>query len=92
MKKEIMKRSWLRNKFLNTKSDIGWKVYNKQCNLCVSLIMWKKKNFLNNISTCDITAKTFWKTVKPLFTYKGHAKSKITLIEKKLFPEKGKSK
>ena len=36
--KEIMKRSRLRNKFLNTKSDIDRKAYNKQRNLCVSLI------------------------------------------------------
>ena len=32
--KEIMKRSRLRNKFLNTKSDIDRKAYNKQRNLC----------------------------------------------------------
>ena len=82
--KEIMKKSRLSNKFLNTKSDIDRKAYNKQCNLCVSLIRWEKKNFFNNISTRDITDnKTFWKTVKPLFTDKIETKSKITLIEKK---------
>ena len=56
-----MKRSRLRNKFLNTKSDIDSKAYNKQRNLCVSLIRWEKKNF-NKISTRGITDnKTFWK-------------------------------
>ena len=44
--KEIMKRSPLGNKFLNTKSDIDRKAYNKQHNFCVSLIRWEKKNFL----------------------------------------------
>ena len=84
--KEIMKRSRLRNKFLNTKSDIDRKAYNKQCNLCVSLIRREKKNFFNNINTCDITNnKIFWKTVKPLFTDKIQTKSKITLIEKSCF-------
>ena len=69
--KEIMKRSRPRNKFLNTKSDIDRKVYNKQRNLCVSLIRSKKKNFFSNIHTSDITDnKTFWKTVKPFFTDK----------------------
>ena len=34
--KEIMERSQLRNKFLNTKSGINRKTYNKQRNLCVS--------------------------------------------------------
>ena len=86
--KEIMKRSRLRNKFLNTKSDIDRKAYNKQRNLCVSLIRWEKKNFFNNISTRDITDnKTFWKTVKPLFTDKIQTKSKIELIEKKFVSE-----
>ena len=63
-----MKRSQLRNKFLNTKIDIDRKAYNKQRNLCVSLIRREKKNIFDNISTSD--DKTFWKTVKPLFSDK----------------------
>ena len=75
--KEIMKRSRLRNKFLNTKSDIDRKAYNKQRNLCVSLIRSEKKNFFSNINTSDITDnKTFWKTVKQFFTDKIKTKSK----------------
>ena len=86
-----MKKSGLRNNFLNTKSDIDRKAYKKQCHICVSLIRREKKNF--NINTRDITDnKTFWKTVKSLVTDKVQTKSKITLIEKKLFQEKGKSK
>ena len=82
--KEIMKRSRLRNKFLNTKSDIDRKTYNTQHNLCVSLIRSAKKNFFSNINTSDITdKKTFWKTVKPFSTDKIKTKPKITLIEKK---------
>ena len=81
--KEIIKRSRLRNKFLNTKTDIDRKVYNKQRNLCVNLIRQESKNFFNNINTRDITDnKIFWKTVKPL----------PLLIEKRLFLEKRKSK
>ena len=79
-----MKRSRLRNKFLNSKIDIDRKAYNKQRDFCVSLIRREKKNFFNNISTRDITDnKTFWRTGKPRFTDKIQAKSKITLIEKK---------
>ena len=86
-----MKKSRPRNNFLNTKTDIDRKAYKKQCHLWVSLIRREKKNF--NINTRDITDnKTFWKTVKPLVTDKVQTKSKITLIEKKLFQEKGKSK
>ena len=50
-----MKRSRLRNKFLETKSDIDRKAYNKQRDLCVSLIRREKKNFFDNISIRDIT-------------------------------------
>ena len=37
LSREIMKRSRLRNKFLNTRSDFDRKVYNKQKNYVVSL-------------------------------------------------------
>ena len=85
--KEIMKRPRLRNKFLNTKSDIDRKAYNKQRNLWVSLIRSEKKNFFSNINTSDIIDnKTFWKTVKPFFTDKIKTKSKITLIKKHYLP------
>ena len=38
--KETGKRSHLRNRFLNTKSEIDWKAYNKQRNLCINLMLW----------------------------------------------------
>ena len=88
-----MKRSRLRNKFLNTKSDIDRKAYNKQHNLYVSLIRSEKKNFFSNINTSDITDnKTFWKVVKPFFNDKIKAKSKIMLIEKNIVSQEGQEK
>ena len=55
--------------------------------------MRQEKKKFNNISTRDMTDnKTFWKTVKPLLTPQVQTKSKITLIEKKFFAEKGKNK
>ena len=90
---EIIKRSQLRNIFLNAKNDIDRKAYNKQLNFCVSLFRWERKNFCNNIGINAITDNnTFWKTVKLLSTDKVQTKSKITLIEKRLFLEEGKSK
>ena len=41
--KEIMERSRLTNKFLNTKSDIDRKVYNKQRNYVISLLRKENK-------------------------------------------------
>ena len=80
--KEIKKRSQLGNKFLNTKRDIDRKQYNKERNLCLSLIWRENKKLFNNISTRYITDnKTSWKTVKLLFADKIQTKSKTTLIE-----------
>ena len=79
-----MKRSRLRNKFLNSKSDTDEKAYNAQRNPCVNLIRQAKKQFFSNLNIHDVTDnKTFWKTVKPLLTDKVKTKSKITSIEKK---------
>ena len=46
LSKEIMKISRLRNKFLNTKSDIDRKAYNKQRNYVVSLLRTAKRIFM----------------------------------------------
>ena len=89
--KEIMKRSHLRNKFLHSKSDIDRKAYNKQRNICVTLIRQEKKNFYSNLNMRHVADnKMFWKKVRPLFTDKIQTKSKITLIEKKVLKENGK--
>ena len=68
-----------------------WKVnVDKQRNLCVSLIRPEKKKFFSNISTRGSTEnKTFWETAKRLFTDKIQAKSKTTLIEKKVVSGEG---
>ena len=55
-----MKSRSLRNKFLNTKSEIDRKAYNKQRNICVTLIRQEKKNFFDKLKTWDIKGnKTF---------------------------------
>ena len=86
-----MKRSSLRNKFLNTKSDINRKAYNKQRNICATPIRQKKKNFYSKLNILIINNKTFWKKVKTFFTDKILTKSKMTLIEKELLPSEEES-
>ena len=82
--KEIIKRSRLRYKFLNTKIEIYRKAYCKQRNPCVSLTRSDKNFFSDNNTTESTDNKTFLKTVNPFFTNKIKTKSKITLIEKKV--------
>ena len=77
-----MKRSRLRNKFLNTKSDIDRKVYNKQRNYVVSLLRKEKKDFYGNLDISKVTDnRVFWKIVKPEISDKVKIFSKITLLE-----------
>ena len=46
VRKAIMTRSKLRNKFLKTKSQECKKAYNKQKNLCVALVQKAKEKLL----------------------------------------------
>ena len=73
-----MKRSRLRNKFLNTKIDLDRKAYNKQINFVVSLLSKEKKEFYGNLNTNVLTEN---KTVKNFLAEKSKNVSKITLIE-----------
>ena len=82
LSKEIMKRSRLRNKFLNTKGDIDRKSYSKQHNYVISLLRNEKKNFYSNLDTkIVIDHKIFCKTVKPFLSEKVTKHSKINLVE-----------
>ena len=66
-----MTRSRLTNKFLKMKSQECEQGYNKQRNLCVTMIRNAKKNYFNNLNVRNITDnKQFWKTVKPFFSSK----------------------
>ena len=79
---EILKKSHLKNKFLNTKSDNDIKAYNKQLNYVLSLLRNEKNNFHSNLDTkVVIDNRTFWKTVKPLLSEKETKKSKINSVE-----------
>ena len=69
--KAIMLRTKLRNKFLKKKTLESRAKYNKQRNICVSLIKKAKRNYYENLDLKDINDnKKFWATVKPLFSNK----------------------
>ena len=77
-----MKRTRLRNKFLNTKKDIDRRAYNKQRNYVVSLLRKEKKDFYGNLDISKVTDnRVFWKIVKPKISDKVKIRSKITLVE-----------
>ena len=75
LSKEIMKRSRLRNKFLNTKSEIDRRAYKKQRNYVVSLMRKEKESFYSTLDTPVVTEnKKFWKTVKAFFIRQSYSK------------------
>ena len=81
--KEIMRRSRLRNKYLDFKTDADRMAYNKQPNYCVSLKRKEKRVYHSNLKIRDVTNnKYFWRKVKPLFSEKIHLETKISLMEK----------
>ena len=82
LKKEMMNRSRLRNKYLRNSSESNKLAYNKQRNICTSLLRKEKKSYSENLVTSHITDnKMFWKTIKPMFSKKCTIKEKITLVK-----------
>ena len=82
LKKELMNRPRLRNKYLRNSSEENKLAYNKQRNICTCLLRKEKKSFFENLDTSQITDnKMFWKTIKPMFSKKCTMKEKITLFK-----------
>ena len=76
LRKAIMVRSRLKNTWNKEKS------YTKQRNFCTNLLRKAKREYFSKLDTKKISDnKTFWKTVKPLFSEKYHTTESITLVE-----------
>ena len=83
LRKEIILRSRLRNKFLETKTEETEQLYNKQRNLCVTLLRKAKRNHFSELDNKILKDnRKFWKTVNPLFSEKAYQKESITIISK----------
>ena len=76
LRKEIMHRFRLRNKFLKERTNESKIAYNKQRNICVSLLRKTKETIIMKVN------RNFWKTVNPLFSEKSYSKESISLISK----------
>ena len=77
-----MKRSRLRNKYLKNPTEISKITYTKYRNYCVNLFKKEKRKYYGNLDPkLIIDNKTFWKTVKPLFSETQKDSRNITLIE-----------
>ena len=83
LRKSIIKRSELENKYLKNKSYQNMKFYKKQKKLLqYKLYEKERKKFSSKIGTRKITdSKTFWKIITPFISSKAPSLSRTTLIE-----------
>ena len=82
IRKEIMKRSRLRNRVnkLNSRTNIS--AYKRQRNICTRLIRKAKRDYFSNLSPSNIVdSRRFWSSVKPLFSDKGITGKNIIIVE-----------
>ena len=79
-----MKRSKLRNKHLHERTNEAKSLYNKQRNLCVSILLKNKRDYFGNLNNKIVNNnRTFWKSISPLFSEKAFHRECITLKESK---------
>ena len=82
LRKAVMLRSRLRNRYNKDQTIENWNKFRKQRNSCAKLFRREKRNYYNNLDISLVTDnKRLWKTVKPLFSNKLQSKNKIVLIE-----------
>ena len=66
-----MNRSKLRNKYLHKRMNKAKSLYDKQRNLCVSILRNNKSGYFGNLNNKIVTDnRKFWKTISPLFSKK----------------------
>ena len=82
LRKGIMLRSKLANKYHKEKSMGAKLAYNKQRNICTYLVRKAKRDYYKKLKPSHIAdTKSFWKTVKPLLSEKFKSGDSITLLE-----------
>ena len=80
LRKAIMNRSKLRNKFLKTRNKESRRRFNRERNFCVSLLRKTKRRFFGKLDHKVVSGnRKFWKTVGPLFSEKAFHKESIIL-------------
>ena len=83
LRKKIIHSFRLRSIFLREKINESMTAYDKQQNICVSLLRKTKRDYFANLDTRIMKDnRKFWKTENPLFSEKSYSKESISLINK----------
>ena len=81
LRKAIMHRSYLGNKFYKCQTIENYRLYKTQKNYVNRLSKREKKNYFNNININNFTDnKNFWNITRPLFSDKEYKSDNITLV------------
>ena len=82
LRKALILRSRLKNKFNKQRSVESWDNYKKQRNFCVKLLRQTKEKYFSDINVKSISGnEKFWKTIKPFFSNKGLNANNMMLVE-----------
>ena len=82
LRKAIMRRSALKNRYLKTKTDENLKEFKKQKNYTRRLARREKIKYFANLDLNKYTDNIkFWNTVKPMFSGFRNGPKKITSVE-----------
>ena len=82
IRKEIMKRSRLRNRVNKLNTESNNIAYKRQRNLCTKLIRQAKRDYFSNLNPSNIIDnRKFWSSVKPLFSDKGITGKNIIIVD-----------
>ena len=85
LRKTIMTRSGLKNRFNETRYETNWDKYKKQRNFRVSLLRKTKKEYFVNLNIKNISNnKTLRRSVQSFLFGKALNSNSIMLAEKKL--------
>ena len=69
LRKVIMHRSKLRNRYKKNKTIEGLRAYRAQRNKCIKLLREAKINYYNQLDTKNFSDNgKFWKAIKPIFS------------------------
>lgn len=81
LRKAIMRRSALENKYFKSRTAVTKKCYQKQKNYTNKLLKKEKRDYFKNLNVNNFTDnKKIWNTVKPLFPNKEYGSQPITLV------------
>ena len=82
MRKAIMLRSQMENRFYQYKTEEYRRALKKQRNYCNRLYKRERKRYYSKLNLNNINDnKKIWNTMKPLFSDKGGVKDNIVLVE-----------